>query len=210
MNPQRPRLPISNYLPLEVSFHHEMKKRVCLTDVGRLPLAISIRHSGGNWVMFVRLKYISDFLTWQYVHIGPQQVFDNEEFDCRTPTDWLRLGYEPGSCDRKPVPGKALLPSNDGTAKCKVLGHSGNVGNRVDSLYSIAVVTEDCRTVVCQGVNHKESSRWRFFKGHFVMWLVLHCPVLHCSIRSPGLPQNQHYPKNHLENTLGSSRLLST
>nr|XP_023655546.1 dynein heavy chain 1, axonemal [Paramormyrops kingsleyae] len=65
MNPQWPRLPISNYLPLE--------------------------------------------------------VFDNEEFDCRTSTDWLQLGYEPGSCDRKPVPGKALLPSNDGTAECDPL-----------------------------------------------------------------------------------------
>ncbi|KAG7477961.1 hypothetical protein MATL_G00075170 [Megalops atlanticus] len=43
----------------------------------------------------------------------PLEVFDNEEFDCRTPEDWLTLGYEEGSNDRKPVPGKALLPIDD-------------------------------------------------------------------------------------------------
>ncbi|KAL8212349.1 UNVERIFIED_CONTAM: Dynein heavy chain 1, axonemal, partial [Gekko kuhli] len=44
-------------------------------------------------------------------------VFDDEEYDCRTPEEWLWLGVEPGSQDRKPVPGKALLPTDD------VLGH---------------------------------------------------------------------------------------
>ncbi|XP_035886761.1 dynein heavy chain 1, axonemal isoform X2 [Phyllostomus discolor] len=43
----------------------------------------------------------------------PLKVFDNEEFDCRTPSEWLNMGLEPGSQDRKPVPGKALLPTND-------------------------------------------------------------------------------------------------
>ncbi|XP_038005283.1 dynein heavy chain 1, axonemal [Motacilla alba alba] len=47
----------------------------------------------------------------------PLQVFDNDEFDCRTPEEWMSLGQEPGSSDRKPVPGKALLPTDD------VLGH---------------------------------------------------------------------------------------
>lgn len=45
------------------------------------------------------------------------QVFDNEEFDCRTPSEWINMGLEPGSQVRRPVPGKALLPTND------VLGH---------------------------------------------------------------------------------------
>lgn len=45
------------------------------------------------------------------------QVFDNEEFDCRTPREWLDMGLESGSQNRKPVPGKALLPTND------TLGH---------------------------------------------------------------------------------------
>ncbi|MGH0183081.1 UNVERIFIED_CONTAM: hypothetical protein FKN15_013335 [Acipenser sinensis] len=48
----------------------------------------------------------------------PLEVFDDEEFDCRTPSDWLCLGVEPGSRDRKPIPGKALLPHND------VIGHA--------------------------------------------------------------------------------------
>ncbi|NXF06835.1 DYH1 protein, partial [Smithornis capensis] len=47
----------------------------------------------------------------------PLNVFDNDEFDCRTPGEWISLGLEPGSLDRKPVPGKALLPTDD------VLGH---------------------------------------------------------------------------------------
>ncbi|XP_058416307.1 dynein axonemal heavy chain 1 isoform X1 [Diceros bicornis minor] len=43
----------------------------------------------------------------------PLKVFDNEEFDCRTPSEWINMGLEPGSQDRKPVPGKALLPTDD-------------------------------------------------------------------------------------------------
>ncbi|KAM6256563.1 LOW QUALITY PROTEIN: dynein axonemal heavy chain 1 [Porphyrio hochstetteri] len=47
----------------------------------------------------------------------PLKVFDNDEYDCRTPEEWISLGLEPGSPNRKPVPGKALLPTDD------VLGH---------------------------------------------------------------------------------------
>uniref|UniRef100_A0A8V1A4F4 Dynein axonemal heavy chain 1 n=1 Tax=Gallus gallus TaxID=9031 RepID=A0A8V1A4F4_CHICK len=50
------------------------------------------------------------------IHL-PLKIFDNEEYDCRTPEEWISLGLEPGSHDRKPVPGKALLPTDD------VLGH---------------------------------------------------------------------------------------
>lgn len=46
-------------------------------------------------------------------HDMTSQIFDNEEFDCRTPEDWLALGCEEGSSDRKPVPAKAFLPTND-------------------------------------------------------------------------------------------------
>ncbi|NWU63518.1 DYH1 protein, partial [Pterocles burchelli] len=49
-----------------------------------------------------------------YLHL---KIFDNDEYDCRTPEEWISLGLEPGSHDRKPVPGKALLPTDD------VLGH---------------------------------------------------------------------------------------
>ncbi|NXH20173.1 DYH1 protein, partial [Bucco capensis] len=47
----------------------------------------------------------------------PLQIFDNAEYDCRTSEEWISLGLEPGSQDRKPVPGRALLPTDD------VLGH---------------------------------------------------------------------------------------
>lgn len=43
----------------------------------------------------------------------PLELFDNEEYDCRTPEDWLALGNAEGSPDRKPIPGKALLPTDD-------------------------------------------------------------------------------------------------
>ncbi|XP_048258404.1 dynein axonemal heavy chain 1-like isoform X3 [Haliotis rufescens] len=41
----------------------------------------------------------------------PLHIFDNEEFDSRTPAEWIALGQENGS--RKPVPGIALLPTKD-------------------------------------------------------------------------------------------------
>ena len=37
------------------------------------------------------------------------EIFDNEEYDCRTPSEWLHLGEENGVL--KPVPGFAFLPS---------------------------------------------------------------------------------------------------
>uniref|UniRef100_A0A4W3IMR6 Dynein axonemal heavy chain 1 n=1 Tax=Callorhinchus milii TaxID=7868 RepID=A0A4W3IMR6_CALMI len=49
----------------------------------------------------------------QFTVYLPLEVFDDEEFDCRTPAEWLSLGYEEGSTIRKPVPGKALLPKED-------------------------------------------------------------------------------------------------
>uniref|UniRef100_A0A3Q3STI9 Dynein, axonemal, heavy chain 1 n=1 Tax=Mastacembelus armatus TaxID=205130 RepID=A0A3Q3STI9_9TELE len=44
------------------------------------------------------------------------EIFDNDEYDCRTPEDWLTLGTAEGSPDRKPIPGKALLPKDDKSA----------------------------------------------------------------------------------------------
>ncbi|XP_076846923.1 dynein axonemal heavy chain 1 isoform X2 [Brachyhypopomus gauderio] len=43
----------------------------------------------------------------------PLEIFDNEDFDCRTPDEWLALGYEQGSDEHKPIPAKALLPAKD-------------------------------------------------------------------------------------------------
>ncbi|KAF3689531.1 Dynein heavy chain 1 [Channa argus] len=41
------------------------------------------------------------------------EIFDNEEYDCRTPEDWLALGNTEGLTERKPIPAKALLPTDD-------------------------------------------------------------------------------------------------
>ena len=43
----------------------------------------------------------------------PLEIFDNCEYDCRTPDEWLALGFEPGSEVRRPVPAKALIPTED-------------------------------------------------------------------------------------------------
>ncbi|XP_063282706.1 dynein axonemal heavy chain 1 [Pelobates fuscus] len=47
----------------------------------------------------------------------PLEIFDDEEFDIHTWSDWLNMGYEDGSNERKPIPGHALLPLDD------ALGH---------------------------------------------------------------------------------------
>ncbi|XP_072136794.1 dynein axonemal heavy chain 1 isoform X1 [Mobula birostris] len=49
----------------------------------------------------------------QFTVYLPLEVFDDEEFESRTPDEWLELGYEEGSNDRKPIPGYALLPKDD-------------------------------------------------------------------------------------------------
>ena len=48
----------------------------------------------------------------------PLDIFDNDEFDCRTPDEWIHMGAENGK--RKPVPGIALLPKKDSDAQCKL------------------------------------------------------------------------------------------
>ena len=41
----------------------------------------------------------------------PLHIFDDDEYDCRTPDEWINMGRQNGN--RYPVPGKALLPTND-------------------------------------------------------------------------------------------------
>ncbi|XP_066265764.1 dynein axonemal heavy chain 1-like isoform X1 [Branchiostoma lanceolatum] len=41
----------------------------------------------------------------------PLDIFDNTEYDCRTPEEWIKMGLEDGV--QKPVPGRALLPTVD-------------------------------------------------------------------------------------------------
>jgi dynein heavy chain len=47
----------------------------------------------------------------------PLETFDDDEFDCRTAADWLVMGMEDNV--RKPVPGRALLPTDDKKRNCK-------------------------------------------------------------------------------------------
>ena len=47
----------------------------------------------------------------------PLEVFDNAEYDGMTPTEWLNMGAVNGL--RKPVPGRALLPTRDNLQHCK-------------------------------------------------------------------------------------------
>lgn len=43
-------------------------------------------------------------------------TFDDEEYDCRTPKDWLSMGVD-GDV-RKPIPAFALLPTQDNLHNC--------------------------------------------------------------------------------------------
>ncbi|XP_068171919.1 dynein axonemal heavy chain 1 [Antennarius striatus] len=43
----------------------------------------------------------------------PLEMFDNEDYDCRTPEDWLLLGNDEQLPHRKPIPAKALLSTSD-------------------------------------------------------------------------------------------------
>jgi len=48
----------------------------------------------------------------------PLEVFDNSEYDCRLPEEWLALGWVVAEHVRKPVPGLALLPASDEHKSC--------------------------------------------------------------------------------------------
>ncbi|KAM3621699.1 uncharacterized protein V6R79_014713 [Siganus canaliculatus] len=43
----------------------------------------------------------------------PLEIFDNNDYDSRTPEDWLTLGCTEETAERKPIPAKALLPVDD-------------------------------------------------------------------------------------------------
>ena len=43
----------------------------------------------------------------------PLLLFDNEDYECRRPEDWLGLGCSEDDSDRRPVPAMALLPLLD-------------------------------------------------------------------------------------------------
>ena len=43
----------------------------------------------------------------------PLETFDNTEYDCRLPEEWLSMGWVVQEHVRRPVPGLALLPTQD-------------------------------------------------------------------------------------------------
>ncbi|XP_043932324.1 dynein axonemal heavy chain 1 [Protopterus annectens] len=86
----------------------------------------------------------------------PLEVFDDEEFECRTPEDWLSLGYEHESKYRKPVPGRALLPRDD------ILGHEDPKDRFLNyDWYTVGVLDYDKerKLYLVHKVNEKELVR---------------------------------------------------
>lgn len=49
------------------------------------------------------------------------ETFDNAEYETREPSEWLAMGWVAGEGVRKPVPGRALLPTRDDLAQCEFL-----------------------------------------------------------------------------------------
>lgn len=63
----------------------------------------------GDYNMRVNLTEANSF---PFPSFLPLHTFDNTEYDCRNPREWLELGLIDG--EQHPVPGKALLPNDDG------------------------------------------------------------------------------------------------
>ena len=97
-------------------------------------------------------------------------IFDDDEYDCRTPSEWLELGLE-GNV-RKPIPGRALLPTRDDTHQCKT--YKGIIQCSALITHSILLPNPHNRHriwgVVC------EFSLWSMF---FLSHCSAMCNVLH-------------------------------
>ncbi|KAM4740185.1 dynein axonemal heavy chain 1 [Anableps anableps] len=97
----------------------------------------------------ISYKVVSPFL--------PLEIFDNEDYECRTPEDWLALGKTEGSPNRKPIPAKALLP--DGSPEPE---YSWQLVGVLD------YCMEKCQYLVekvCQSSNQKDEEEEEHVKG---------------------------------------------
>lgn len=63
----------------------------------------------GDYNMRVNLTGVD---TAPFPSFLPLHTFDDTEYDCRNPREWLELGFVDGK--QHPVPGKALLPKDNG------------------------------------------------------------------------------------------------
>jgi len=54
----------------------------------------------------------------------PLEIFDNMEYDCRLPVEWIDMGWVMSEQARRPVPGLALLPSRDEVKHCMYTYHN--------------------------------------------------------------------------------------
>ena len=86
----------------------------------------------------------------------PLHIFDNDEFDCRTPEEWISMGQENGT--RKPVPGKALLPKKDSDAACKCFATfaSGLVWPEINPFPNKPLFLRVCSTGLLKTLLEKE------------------------------------------------------
>ncbi|XP_038627172.1 dynein heavy chain 1, axonemal [Tachyglossus aculeatus] len=92
------------------------------------------------------------------------QLFDDEEFDCRIPEEWMMLGVEPGSKDRKPIPGKALLPTDD------ILGHENPFSKEVTYMwFSVGVLDYDEENKLYLVHKMKEKGKVRDEEGQIIL-----------------------------------------
>ena len=71
----------------------------------------------------------------------PLEIFDDTEFDCRTPKEWLAIGQENG--EQKPVPGKALLANGivkDGVKQYEWLDVGMFKYDSIKKLYQVQIM----------------------------------------------------------------------
>ncbi|GLV39944.1 Dynein heavy chain at 36C [Carabus blaptoides fortunei] len=104
-----------------------------ITNMDLIPVDVSHRVYSGK---VIRLEATIPYL--------PLEIFDNEEFDSRTPKGWLHQGTIDGI--RHPMPGEAFLPIDD---KVLTLGRSTDNLDKISQLYQwtdVAVVKYSHKT----------------------------------------------------------------
>ncbi|XP_037831220.1 dynein heavy chain 1, axonemal isoform X2 [Kryptolebias marmoratus] len=119
-----------------------------------------------------------DYLVPPYFSL---ELFDNEDYDCRTPEDWLALGIDEGSPVRKPIPAKALLSKDDETQSedSRSLEYSWHLVGVLDYSkekceYLVQKVHQDTRRSDGEGNpkrNEKRTKKMSYLRGGTKHWV---------------------------------------
>ncbi|XP_047438259.1 dynein axonemal heavy chain 1 [Mugil cephalus] len=112
---QMPFKTISGQIPRKLEIERRRREYLKL-DIEQL---LAEKGIDSNLLMMGHLKDGDEGVTTPGSSVSaflPLEIFDSDEYDCRTPDDWLALGKSEGLPNYKPIPAKALLPTDDETS----------------------------------------------------------------------------------------------